>query len=139
MKALLCIVMFLSAAVAWAAGNAPPAAAPSVKGQVLEVRDVDAYTYLRLKTKDGEQWAAVGKTPVKKGAEVTIENAAVMRNFESKTLKKTFDTIVFGNLAGASVAAGAGRRRGTRRRDLRRAVTWAPCIPAWRRPPTSAT
>ena len=108
MKALLCIVMFLSAAVAWAAGSAPPAAASSVKGQVLEVRDVDAYTYLRLKTKDGEQWAAVGRASVKKGAEVTIENAAVMRNFESKTLKKTFDTIVFGNLAGASVAAAPG-------------------------------
>ena len=102
MKPLTVIAMLLVAA---AAGAAPPAAAPSaasVKGQVLEVRDVDAYTYLRLKTKDGEQWAAVSKAPVKQGAEVTIENAAVMKNFESKTLNRKFDTIVFGSLAGAA-------------------------------------
>jgi hypothetical protein len=108
MKALLCIVFFLSATVAWAAGDAPGA---TVRGQVLEVKDVDAYTYLRLKTKDGEQWAAVNKAPVKQGADVTIENAAVMKNFESKTLKRKFDTIVFGSLAGAAptpvAAAGA--------------------------------
>jgi hypothetical protein len=111
MKALLCIVFFLSTTVAWAAGDAPGAAGATVKGQVLEVKDVDAYTYLRLKTKDGEQWAAVNKAPVKQGAEVTIENAAVMKNFESKTLKRKFDTIVFGSLAGATptpvAAAGA--------------------------------
>ena len=110
MKPLTVIAMLLVAAVS---GAAPPAAAPSaasIKGQVLEVRDVDAYTYLRLKTKDGEQWAAVSKAPVKQGAEVTIENAAVMRNFESKTLNRKFDTIVFGSLAGtaATPVAAAG-------------------------------
>ena len=74
------------------------------------MKDVDSYTYLRLKTKDGEIWAAVAKAPVKAGAEVTIENAMVMDNFESKTLKKTFDHIVFGSIAasGASTAAGGG-------------------------------
>jgi hypothetical protein len=102
MKSLLCIVFVFSATLAWAAGNQPAAVGATVKGQVLEVKDVDAYTYLRLKTKDGEQWAAVNKAPVKQGAEVTIENASVMKNFESKTLKRKFDTIVFGSLAGAA-------------------------------------
>lgn len=68
---------------------------------------VESYTYLRLKTKDGETWAAIGKTPVKKGAEVTIENVMVMNNFESKTLKKTFPTIVFGTLDSAGGSAPA--------------------------------
>ncbi len=36
---------------------------------------------------------------------MTIENATVMTNFESKTLKKTFDRIVFGSLAGAGTGA----------------------------------
>jgi hypothetical protein len=90
----------------------PPAAAP-VKGEVLEVKDVESYTYLRLKTKDGETWAAVGKAPVKKGAQVTIENVMVMRNFESKSLKKTFPTILFGNLGGAAASLpGAGHGMG---------------------------
>jgi hypothetical protein len=79
----------------------PPTVAP-VRGEVLEVKDVESYTYLRLKTTEGETWAAVGKAPVKKGAQVTVENAIVMHNFESKSLKKTFPTILFGNLGSAA-------------------------------------
>jgi len=93
----------------WAAEKPAHPPAASISGKVLEAKDVESYTYLRLKTKDGEMWAAVAKTPVKQGAEVTIENAMVMTNFESKSLKKKFDKIVFGSLAGAGAgAAGAG-------------------------------
>ena len=74
----------------------------SLKGEVLEVKDVESYTYLRLKTNQGETWAAVGRSPVKTGSQVTIDNAMVMTNFESKSLKKVFPTIVFGSLSGAS-------------------------------------
>lgn len=107
MKALLAICMIVAAASVLAVENpAPfPPAAAVVKGEVIEVKDVESYTYLRLKTKDGETWAAVGKTPVRKGAEVTIENVMVMNNFESKSLKKTFPTIVFGTLGGAGGSA----------------------------------
>lgn len=101
---LLVTAPFATAALA--AGN-PPTAVPTasvVSGEVLEVKDVDGYTYLRLKTSQGETWAAVNTTAVKKGAKVTIENPMVMDNFESKTLKKTFKTIVFGNLAGTGAA-----------------------------------
>jgi hypothetical protein len=77
----------------------PPPQAATLKGEVLEVRDVEAYTYLRLKTKDGETWAAVSKAAVRKGARVTLGNISVMENFESKSLKRTFDRIVFATLA----------------------------------------
>lgn len=107
MKALLAICMIVSSVLVFAGENAAPHALSVVKGEVLEVRDVESYTYLRLKTTDGETWAAVGKAPVVKGSEVTIENAMVMNNFESKSLKKTFKTIVFGTLGGAGVAAAA--------------------------------
>jgi hypothetical protein len=76
----------------------------SIQGEVLEVNDVESYTYLRLKTKDGEQWAAIAKTQIKKGTKATIENVMVMNNFESKSLKKKFETIYFGNLAGSGSA-----------------------------------
>src|SRR6478736_5357307 len=82
-------------------------AADTLKGEVLEAKDVEIYTYLRLKTKDGEVWAAVNKAPIRKGAQVTIENAMEMRDFKSKGLNRTFDRIVFGTLAGAAPAAGA--------------------------------
>jgi hypothetical protein len=74
------------------------AAASTTQGEVLEVREVENYTYLRLKTAEGETWAAVEKTPVKVGTQVGILNPMVMRHFESKTLKKTFDQILFGTL-----------------------------------------
>ena len=103
----LSIAVFLFSCIAWAADV--PASAPSapVSGKVLEVKDVESYTYLRLKTKDGEIWAAVAKAPVKVGTDVTVENATVMTNFESKTLKKTFDRIVFGTVAGSDAGAAA--------------------------------
>jgi hypothetical protein len=105
----LAVVVAALTSIGFAATNPPPAQATSLKGEVLEVKDVDAYTYLRLKTKDGETWAAVNKAPVKKGSEVTIENATVMNNFESKTLKRTFDRIVFGTLAGTGAGTPAAK------------------------------
>jgi DNA/RNA endonuclease YhcR with UshA esterase domain len=109
MKLLLAIIVMLGISVGWAAEKPAPSQTATITGKVLEVKDVESYTYLRLKTKDGETWAAVPRTPVKKDAEVTIEGAMVMNNFESKSLKKTFDKIVFGTLGGAGAsAAGAG-------------------------------
>lgn len=102
MKALLSVCMIFFSTLVYAA-DVP--ALTVVKGEVLEVRDVESYTYLRLKTSEGETWAAVGKAPVKKGAQVTIENAMVMNDFESKSLKKTFKTLIFGSLEGAAAHA----------------------------------
>jgi len=104
MKNYFTVCLLVSAAlVATAWSKESPTAAPMtgtvLNGTVLEVKDVDSYTYVRLKTKEGETWAAVGKSALKKGASVSIENTIVMTNFESKTLKKTFPSIVFGTLA----------------------------------------
>ena len=107
MKALLAICMFVATTFVWAEEKpaAFPPVATVVKGEVLEVKDVESYTYLRLKTKDGETWAAVSTAPIKKGAEVTIENVMVMKDFESKSLKKTFPIILFGTLGGATAGS----------------------------------
>jgi hypothetical protein len=84
---------------------APAAAAPAMppqvsllKGKVLERLDVPSYSYLRLKTINGEVWAAVPSCTVEKGAEVTLANPMEMGNFESKTLKRTFSSILFATL-----------------------------------------
>jgi hypothetical protein len=98
-KLLLGFAILIFGCIAWAADSAAPALAATVNGKVLEVKDVDNYTYLRLKMQDGEVWAAVNKAPMKIGADITIENATVMKNFESKTLNMTFDRIVFGSIA----------------------------------------
>ncbi len=128
MKTLLAICLFVAAPLAWA-GNVPApiqSAASAVKGEVLETMNAGGYTYLRLKTKAGETWAAVNRASVRQGAEVTIENTMVMRDFESKSLKKTFPKILFGTLGAASaqgadrdmVAAHAGLTKNTEAKDV---------------------
>lgn len=97
MKHLFTLLLLLASAAFWSA----PAAATVIKGEVLEVKDVTNYTYLRIKTASGEVWSAVATAQVKKGASVTVENASEMNNFESKSLKKTFPKIYFGSLAAA--------------------------------------
>ena len=96
-----------AAAPAVSMSAAVPAAAPGTKGEILEIREADPYVYLRLKTRQGEIWAAVPKAPVRKGSTVTVENAMTMTNFESKSLNKKFDKILFGTLAGSAAAPAA--------------------------------
>jgi hypothetical protein len=106
---ILCLLIATLGTTMVTSAASPMATSTSavLTGEVLETKDAAGYTYLRLKTKDGETWAAVSQTVVKKGAKVTLENTSVMNNFESKTLKQTFPSIVFGSLAGAGAAAAA--------------------------------
>ncbi|MBP9147398.1 MAG: nucleotide-binding protein [Rhodoferax sp.] len=99
---LLFASLFLAGTLTYASAPASP---KTLSGIVLETQDVEIYTYVRLKTSQGESWAAVSRAPVKKGSTVTLENVNEMQNFESKTLKKTFPVIYFGNLAGSGAAA----------------------------------
>ena len=100
MKTLLALALLLLGTSGFAA---------VLKGEVLEVRDVPPYTYLRLKTSEGETWAAVTAAPVKKGAQVAIDNPMWMQNFESRTLHRTFDKIAFGSLTDPSAPAAAAK------------------------------
>jgi hypothetical protein len=79
-------------------GAVPAEKAKELKGTVLERINADRYSYLRLSTASGEIWAAVFQTGVEVGAEVTIVGPMPMDGFESKTLNRKFDHIVFGTL-----------------------------------------
>jgi hypothetical protein len=90
-------------AITVAAAEKPAAVqATTLTGTVLEVQQTSSFTYLRMKTKDGETWAATNRAPIEKGAQVTLQNPLVMTNFESKALKRKFDKIVFGDLPGGA-------------------------------------
>ena len=104
----------LAAALVAAALNAQ--AMPGMQGQdsqgtltgtVLEAIDVEAYTYIRVKTRDGEVWSAIPKAELKKGAEVTLLPHTVMENFESKALKRKFDRVLFASLADPKASSGS--------------------------------
>ncbi len=68
---------------------------PVLSATIIEFKDVTNYTYLLLEDKTGKVWAAIPKTPVKTGDEIAISDIAVMKDFHSKTLEKTFDLILF--------------------------------------------
>lgn len=67
----------------------------ALKGKVLETMDSGGYTYLQIETANGPTWAAIPQTQIEKGQEVTVNPGAVMNNFPSKTLNRTFDSIIF--------------------------------------------
>lgn len=67
-------------------------------GVVLERLEGGVYTYFKLKTANGETWAAVPKADVAVGGQVRIRNPQPMDGFQSPTLKRTFERIVFGTL-----------------------------------------
>jgi hypothetical protein len=94
-------------AVAPAPAEAPaPGAAGEVtlSGTLLERIDAPPYTYLRVATPAGEEWAAVSQTGVAVGEKVTV-TGTTMQGFQSKTLQRQFDRIVFGTLASAPAPA----------------------------------
>jgi hypothetical protein len=76
----------------------PAAQVNTLKGKVLERLDAGRYSYLHLATSSGEIWAAVFQTDVKTGDEVSVLNPMPMDGFETKTLNRKFDKIVFGTL-----------------------------------------
>jgi len=70
----------------------------ALTGTLVERIAVAPYVYLRLKTATGELWVAVLEAPLTVGAQVTVYNALLMEQFESKTLNRTFERIYFGSL-----------------------------------------
>lgn len=52
MKLLFAVLMLFCASAGWTADQPIPPAAAVLKGEVLEVQDVEIYSYLRLKTAD---------------------------------------------------------------------------------------
>lgn len=84
-----------------------PLSEPTVSGTILETMDSGGYTYMLLRTARGNVWTAVNQARVKKGSVVTVVNPAEMVDFESRTLRRKFDRILFGTLAGTP-APGTG-------------------------------
>jgi hypothetical protein len=87
-----------------AAAAAPGALPAEVTGKVQERLDAPPYSYLRLQTKDGEVWAAVQKTDVEIGKDVTVIPSVFEESRTSSTLNRTFNKLYLGSLKGAEMA-----------------------------------
>ena len=84
-----------------AGGNSANAAAGIAgnEGKVLSTLDAPGYTYMELANTEKKFWIAAPTTRVKVGDRVRFEQSLVMKNFNSKTLNRTFDQIIFVNSA----------------------------------------
>lgn len=76
-----------------------PKAAPMMSGNgqgvVKSVTQAGSYTYVELESAENPFWIAVNHTEVKPGDEVAWRDGAVMANFKSKMLDRTFPEIMF--------------------------------------------
>lgn len=62
---------------------------------VKEVLNATAYTYLLVTEGEKEYWMAIPLTTVKVGKKYSYEGGMEMKKFESKDLKRTFDSVLF--------------------------------------------
>jgi len=78
----------------------PPEPTEPHVGKVLQAINAGGYTYVELRKKSGEKvWLAVTAADIAVGSQQTFNPGMVMHNFESKTLKRNFEQIIFSELA----------------------------------------
>jgi hypothetical protein len=65
------------------------------KGKVATTMNAAGYTYVEIEENGKKTWAAVMGTKLKAGDAVEFPDAAPMENFYSKTLDRTFPSIIF--------------------------------------------
>lgn len=66
-----------------------------LSGKVVETMDSGRYTYVCLEKNDKKIWVAVYKMKIVVGQSMSFKPGVEMVNFESKTLKRKFDKIIF--------------------------------------------
>ena len=67
----------------------------SHKAVAEEVLNTTSYTYVRVKENDKDQWLAITRREVKEGETYYYMDGMEMKNFPSKELNRTFDSILF--------------------------------------------
>ena len=95
-------------AVKPSASKQKKATAPQT-GKVLEVLNASNYTYLRVDTGREKLWLAAPQLKIKPGENVTFGAGLPMKNFQSKTLGRTFDTVYFVEQIGRANDKAAGQ------------------------------
>lgn len=67
----------------------------SLSGSVVETMNSGGYTYVSLENNGKKTWVAIPETKVTVGQQVTCQPGMEMKNFTSKTLNRTFASIIF--------------------------------------------
>ncbi len=67
----------------------------SLSGKVVETMDAGGYTYVQIEKAGKKTWVAVPEMKVAVGQEISFMPGQEMPNFKSKSLNKTFESIIF--------------------------------------------
>jgi hypothetical protein len=92
-KTVLCIA---AATVLTFSGNGLSASQPQEQeGVVLQTMDSAGYTYIHVDSGSAKSWIAVPQSKVTQGERIRYTNGMEMKNFHSKSLNRTFPSIIF--------------------------------------------
>jgi len=81
-------------------------ASSTLQGKVLETMDSGGYTYVNIESEGKKTWVAIPRTKVEVGQVIAFQPGMEMPEFESKSLKRTFKSIMFsGGIVGESAGA----------------------------------
>ncbi|MDA0712824.1 MAG: hypothetical protein O2897_02425 [bacterium] len=73
------------------------------QGTITEVINKEGFSYIHVKTENDQmEWVAVLDSKVKVGDLVSIEEQAILTDFHSKSLNRTFAKITFGTVTKAA-------------------------------------
>jgi hypothetical protein len=78
-----------------AAATMPQPPAVTLSGKVVETMNSGGYTYINVENNGKKTWAAIPPTKVKVGQQVTCLPGVEMNNFRSRTMNRTFASIIF--------------------------------------------
>lgn len=81
--------------LAQTAPTSSPTMGPPTNGKVIKAMHAGGYTYMQVENQGKQFWVAATMMNVKRDDHVAWTSAAVMKNFNSPTLRRTFDEILF--------------------------------------------
>jgi len=95
-------------------GISSPGTMNFITGKVTETMNSGGYTYINIEKDNKKTWVAIPQSEVTVGQEISVIPGMSMSNFESKTLNRTFESVVFspglatGNHAGSGAVSSSG-------------------------------
>ena len=94
-KTVLTVIFVLAIMAVMVAAPFAEANPGAMSGKVTETMNSGGYTYVQIDQGGQKMWFAVPQTSIKVGDQVAFQPGSMMQNFTSKSLKRTFDTIIF--------------------------------------------
>ena len=68
---------------------------PPLTGKVIKAMHAGGYSYMQVENQGKQFWVAATMMNVKRNDHVSWSDAAVMKNFTSSSLRRTFEEILF--------------------------------------------